>query len=269
MGKDSKIAWTDHTFSPWWGCQRVSPGCEHCYAEAFAKRVGQKVWGPTSPRRFFGDKHWAEPLAWNRSAEKDGARLRVFCSSMADVFEAREDLDEPRVRLWQLIADTPALDWQLLTKRPENVLAMVPPAWLEGWPANAWLGTTTEDQKRLEARMAHMRRVPALVRFLSAEPLLEPLNLAEALPDVSWVIVGGESGPGARPCHVDWIRSIVGQCIGGDVPVFVKQLGLKPYVDAGALYEDFSRLLKLRDSKGGNWDEWDEDLRVRQFPAVL
>src|SRR5215831_14997448 len=114
MAENSKIEWTDHTFNPWWGCTKVSPACEHCYAEAWAKRVGQQVWGPKSLRRTFGDKHWHEPVKWNRDAEKSDVRRRVFCASMADVFEKRKDLDAQRIRLWGLIESTPALDWLLL-----------------------------------------------------------------------------------------------------------------------------------------------------------
>lgn len=117
MGADSKIQWTHHTFNPWWGCARVSPGCEHCYAERDAARWGTK-WGVNAERRFFGDKHWAEPLKWNRAAGKARETRRVFCASMADVFEDREDLAPHRARLYKLIESTPCLVWQLLTKRP-------------------------------------------------------------------------------------------------------------------------------------------------------
>ena len=114
MGTETAISWCDHTFNPWWGCVRVSPACQHCYAETFSKRVGLKVWGPESDRRFFGPKHWAEPLKWNTAAVKAGVRRRVFCASMADVFEDRADLLNERLRLFQLIEDTPQLDWLLL-----------------------------------------------------------------------------------------------------------------------------------------------------------
>src|SRR5262245_52074261 len=176
MGKDSGIEWTHHTFNPWWGCMKVSPGCEHCYAETFSIRVGKKVWGPKADRRFFGDAHWAEPLKWNAVAARAGERHRVFCASMADVFEDRRELDGHRARLWRLIAATPHLDWLLLTKRPENLARMLP--WYshwenrvafepdEPWP-NVWLGTTVEDQQRADERIPHLLRSPAAVRFLS------------------------------------------------------------------------------------------------------
>lgn len=112
MGKDSRIEWTHHTFNPWWGCVKVFPACDHCYAESWAKRVGSDVWGPTSERRFFTDSHWKEPLKWNRDAAADGIRRRVFCASMADVFENRPDLIAPRQRLFTL----PASAFQLLDR---------------------------------------------------------------------------------------------------------------------------------------------------------
>lgn len=121
MGKDTGITWTDSTFNPWWGCEKVSPGCTNCYAATFDKRVGGDHWGAKAGRRFFGDKHWREPEKWNRDAAKSGERHRVFCASMADVFEDRDDLVQPRIRLFHLISETPNLDWLLLTKRPENI----------------------------------------------------------------------------------------------------------------------------------------------------
>src|SRR5690348_736847 len=192
MGEGTKIQWTDHSFNPWWGCTRVSPGCEHCYAEAFAKRTGLG-WGVAAERRFFGDKHWNEPRRWNAAAEKEGRRHRVFCASMADVFEDRPELAPWRERLWDLIDETPWLDWQLLTKRPENVNRLVTPAWHTGaWPENVWLGTTVEDQRRAEERIPELLNCAAKVRFLSCEPLLGPVDLD--LDGIQWVIVGGESG---------------------------------------------------------------------------
>src|SRR6184192_322857 len=111
MAKNSSIEWTDHTFNPWWGCAKVSPGCNNCYAETWAKRLGLKVWGPEKDRRFFTDKHWQEPVKWNTDAEQGRRRKRVFCASMADVFEARHELTPWRERLWRLTGQTPWLDW--------------------------------------------------------------------------------------------------------------------------------------------------------------
>jgi protein gp37 len=274
MGTKTEISWTHHTFNPWWGCTRVSPGCEHCYAETFAKRTGLG-WGVQAPRRFFTDKHWNEPRKWNAAAEKAGERRRVFCASMADVFEDRAELNPWRLRLWDLIAVTPWLDWQLLTKRPENVADMVPWSGFMGrtWPANVWLGTTVEDQKRADERIPALLEIPARVRFLSCEPLLERVDLWEAryrLPGgalgsafawgtgIDWVIIGGESGGKARPFDIVWAQDLIQQCERGGAAVFCKQLGARPNVGG--------TLIKLADLKGGDWDEWSSDLRVRQFP---
>src|SRR5947208_2303347 len=120
MGRYSSIEWTHHTFNPWWGCQKVSAACDNCYAEIWAKRTGQDLWGSTAERRLFGEKHWSEPIRWHQEASLAGRRERVFCASMADVFERRADLNEERRRLWKVIERTPSLDWLLLTKRPQN-----------------------------------------------------------------------------------------------------------------------------------------------------
>jgi protein gp37 len=231
MGSESKIEWTHHTFNPWWGCVRVSPGCERCYAESFAKRTGNKVWGVQSPRRFFGDKYWAEPLKWDRGAAVAGARHRVFCASMADVFEDREDLTPHRDRLWELIRATPNLDWLLLTKRPENFARLGKPDVM----ARCWVGVTAEDQERADERIPPLISCPAAVRFVSYEPALGLVDLRyaafngadslQSIAGIDWVIVGGESGPGARPFDIGWARSVVQQCREAGVACFVKQLG--------------------------------------------
>ena len=223
MGARSKIEWTTHTFNPWWGCTKVSEACKNCYAEAWAKRLGQKVWGPTSSRRFFGDHHWNEPIKWNRSLEGSGVRHRVFCASMADVFEERSELDEQRVRLWKLIEATPNLDWLLLTKRPQAVERLQP--WSKSWPDNVWLGTTVENQKRGDESLPYLLASEAKVKFISAEPLLEALNLAEYLAGLDWVITGGESGPGARPADPAWFQSLRDQCEATNVAFHFKQWG--------------------------------------------
>jgi len=221
MGQNSKIEWTTHTFNPWWGCEKVSPACTHCYAEAFAKRVGQKVWGAKSSRRFFGPKKWREPLKWDKLACDRGERARVFCASMADVFEDREDLLLERARLWELIAQTPNLDWLLLTKRPELIVEMVPAPWLEKPQANVWYGTTVENQEWAEKRLPHLVNVPAAVRFVSAEPLLGPVDFSRWLPEIHWLIVGGESGGKARPSHLSHFRSAVLQARTAKIAPFV------------------------------------------------
>ena len=264
MGEQTAIKWTDHTFNPWWGCERVSPGCQHCYAEAFAKRTGNDVWGKQAERRHFGEKHWLEPVKWNRKAEEAGMPALVFAASMADVFEDRRDLDDDRARLFELVEATPWLRWQLLTKRPELVRELAPSRWLSGdWPANAWIGTTVEDQQRAELRIPELVELPAPVRFLSCEPLLGELDLSRWLglewmdalrppgallarrgeggwgmdlfeaiarsegrrPLVSWVIVGGESGPGHRVMDAEAAADVCAQVLAAEVPLFFKQWG--------------------------------------------
>ncbi|UQA57096.1 DUF5131 family protein [Polyangium aurulentum] len=223
MGKGSGIEWTDHTFNPWWGCTKVSQACKNCYAEAQATRWKHAIWGPNAGRRFFGDKHWNEPLAWNRDAAREGQRKRVFCASMADVFEDREDLVPQRERLWKLIAETPWLDWLLLTKRPENVASMVP--WGENWPSNVWLGTTVENAEMAEQRLPELIKHPAVVRFLSCEPLLGEVDLTPWISEIDWVIVGGEAGPKARPMDPRAARSLRDQCVAAGVAFHFKQWG--------------------------------------------
>ncbi len=230
MGKDSSISWTNHTFNPWWGCAKVSEACNICYAKIDAHRRGHDVWGKNAERRFFGDTHWAEPLKWNRDAASAGIRSRVFCASMADVFEDRPDLVIHRERLWRLIADTPWLDWLLLTKRPENVLKMVP--WGNDWPTNVWLGATVENQKCADERMPHLVKCPAKVRFMSSEPLLGPLDLSSwikpGMPSpIHLIIAGGESGAIAecRPTHPDWFRSLRDFSAANSIAFHFKQWG--------------------------------------------
>ena len=222
MAENSKIEWTEHTFNPWWGCIRVSPACKNCYAEAMAKMYGHRCWGAKSERRFLSDAHWRQPLKWDKQAEADGVRRRVFCASMADVFEDREELIPWRQRLWALIEATPHLDWLLLTKRPENIAQMGPAS---GFPANVWLGTTVENQKYADLRIPELSSVPAAVHFLSCEPLLGPLNLSNWLPMLDWVIAGGESGAKARPTDPKWFESLRDQCKKFRVNFLFKQWG--------------------------------------------
>ncbi len=223
MAQNSKIEWTDHTFNPWWGCTKVSEACKHCYAEAWAKRVGQNVWGPKNNRRFFGEKHWNEPLKWNAKLEGQNKRERVFCASMADVFEDNRQLDKYREKLWQLIEDTPNLDWLLLTKRPDKVLGLEP--WGNRWPSNVWLGTTVENQQRADENLPFLLATHARVKFISAEPLLGPIDLKQTIESLDWVISGGESGPNARPASPSWFRDLMLQCMQSEVPFHFKQWG--------------------------------------------
>lgn len=239
MTENSAIEWTDNTFNPWVGCTKVSPACDHCYAEGWSKRAGEpELW--TGQRRRTSIQNWNQPLKWNRKAEAEGKRVRVFCASLADVFDNQVP-EEWRADLFKLISATPHLDWQLLTKRPQNIRKMLPETWGEGWP-NVWLGTTAENQEEYDRRIKHLLRAPAKVRFLSCEPLLGPLDLGlltygEGADGehgtvmttrrrfIHWVIAGGESGPGARPMRPDWARSLRDQCAKAETPFLFKQWG--------------------------------------------
>lgn len=255
MGEASSIAWTDATFNPWWGCVKVSPGCTHCYAETFSKRTGHNVWGVNAPRRFFGDKHWAEPLKWGGK--------KVFCGSMCDWLEDAPGLDEQRARLFALIDATPNVTWQLLSKRIERYNQCVPEAWLKnGAPKNVWIGTTVEDKQRAYSRIPILAGIQALVRFVSAEPLLEDIGDVLAMSPViagqiDWYIVGGESGAGARPFNPNWARSVQDFCNS------TKETAL------GSAYRQSAFFMKqlggVRD-KRDKLEDLPEDLRVRDFP---
>lgn len=223
MAKNSKIEWTHHTFNPWWGCTKVSPGCNHCYAQTWANRVGLDLWGHKADRRFLSDQHWREPLRWNREAARLGERRRVFCASMADVFEFRKELNPWRERLWEIIEQTPQLDWLLLTKRPHLVGRMAP--WGTNWPTNVWLGTTAESQRWADKRLPHLLKHPAAIHFVSCEPLIGPVDLSAWLDQLDWVIAGGESGGSARPMNPAWAAQLRDQCKAAGVAFHFKQWG--------------------------------------------
>lgn len=266
MGKNSDIQWTHHTFSPWEGCVNVSPECDHCYAEARDIRMhGYENWGKNALRMLHVDSYWKQPERWNRVAEKAGERHRVFCGSLCDVMEMREDLNEPRQVLYALIEGTPWLDWLLLTKRPDNFNRYLPAAWRDNPAPNVWLGTTVGVNKSLW-RIDALKGAPAVIHFLSIEPLLENLpTLGEHLDGIDWAIFGGESGRKARPCDLDWIRYGMEQCVPSGTARFVKQLGARPKVTMG---DGAPFFLGLKDGHGGDWSEWPEDLKVREFPGV-
>ena len=247
MAKSSGIEWTHHTFNPWWGCVKLSPACAHCYAETWARRVGMQLWGGDAPRRFFGENHWREPIRWNAEANRLGVRARVFCASMADVFEPRTDLDRWRDKLWDLIEKTPQLDWLLLTKRPGHIKHVYP--WANTPRENVWLGTTAENQRWADRRIERLLSVDANVRFLSCEPLLSSIDLTSWLKkqEISWVIAGGESGGAARPTHPNWIRSLRDQCESYGVPFHFKQWG---HWSPEAQGEPSKKMVELLDEGG-------------------
>lgn len=244
MGDLTRISWTDHTFNPWTGCQKVSHECDHCYAEAWAKRVGRDLFGGRSKRKRTVKTIWERPRLWNRIASEKRKPRKVFCASLADVFEDAPGPNEWRVDVWDLIRETPWLDWQLLTKRPENIAAMLPDDWGDGWP-HVWLGTSIGIRNHVD-RADILRQVPAKVRFISAEPLIGPLVPSPAdyraelgdygqehpsgdwfwpdgdlvdednppldLTAIDWLIAGGESGAGHRPMELGWAEDLRQAC---------------------------------------------------------
>lgn len=227
MANETEIAWTDSTFNPWIGCTNVSAGCDHCYAEALNDRRGWTQWGPHGNRKRTSASNWQNPLRWQRAAEafrkEHGRRRRVFCASLADVFDNHKSIDPSwRADLFKLIRATPDLDWQFLTKRPENIPERLPDDWGIGYP-NVWLGTTTEDQKAYDHRWPLLLQVPAIIRFISYEPAIGPLRIGDGEAP-TWIIYGGESGPGARVANPQWARDLFADTFGRSV-FFVKQHG--------------------------------------------
>jgi len=311
MAENSKIQWTHNTFNPWIGCSKVSEGCRFCYAEELMDHRRHRVeWGPNGDRSKTASSTWGEPLRWNRAAKQEGVRYRVFCASLADVFEDRDDLHLWREELFELIRQCSSLDWLLLTKRPENISKWIPWQNEKPWD-HVWLGTSIENQSTADERIPYLLNVPAVCHFLSIEPLLGPINFRtiptfedgqaffrDALnkydwhpnwemneswsgSGIDWVIVGGESGSKARPCNVEWIRDIVDQCRAAGVAPFVKQLGANveasDVIDAAdqfpcpvgvSLAPRPNARVHLKHPKGGDPDEWPEDLRVRELPKV-
>src|SRR4051794_4621849 len=208
----SNIEWTDLTFNPWIGCQHVSPGCDHCYAETQNKfrRWNGGSWGPHSPRKRTSEANWKNPLRWNKSASSSGLRLKVFCASLADWLDNKAP-DEAREDLGKLIEATPNLDWLLLTKRIENYRKLSPWAGRQ-LPPNIWLGVTAEDQQYYERRWVLLSQIPAAVRFISYESALGPIKLGDNGPLPDWIICGGESGGDARYMKPRWARFMKRQC---------------------------------------------------------
>lgn len=231
MGENSKIEWTDHTFNPWIGCQKVSAGCDNCYAEAMMDhRYGRVKWGPHGERKRTSTANWRKPRQWAKAA--NGTRPRVFCASLADVFDNQVPT-EWRSDLFDLIAGTPELDWLLLTKRPEQLQRMFP----TGLWANVWLGTTCEDQAAYDRRwplLAAMTNVP--VRFVSYEPAIGPLYVW-GKPD--WIICGGESGPNRRTMEPVWARTARDECAASGIAFFMKQMTGKAPIPPDLMVRQF------------------------------
>lgn len=250
MGKESAIAWTDATFNPWWGCEKASSGCTHCYAETLDNRMypNAKHWGKNAPHRFFGEKHWNEVNQWNNKAKEQGKTIKVFCGSMCDIFQDSEELWEPRQKLYNLIEETKYLTWLLLTKRPENLPRMLPFNWLMGdFPGNTWLGVTVEDQRHTD-RLTMVKPYIGLFNgiFVSVEPMLGTVVFDNDQWHLSsWIIIGGESGVGCRSMELDWAYDLMCEAQSHKVPVFIKQLGGFP--DKQDIIELFPKYLQVRE----------------------
>ena len=272
MSSNTKIEWADNNFNPWVGCTKVSPGCDNCYAESWSKRSGMVQWGPHMPRIRTSAANWKQPVKWNDMAELLGIRYRVFCASLADVFD-NEAPAQWRADLFALIARTPHLDWLLLTKRVGNANTMIELATehldfygdgtafeVKPWP-NVWLGATVCNQDEADRDIPKLLKIPAAKRFLSMEPLLGSVCVFSDITgellhtsgdaynpgSVDWVIVGGESGHAARAMHHAWVIQLRDQCEAAFVPFLFKQWGefvsSHQHPDINALYE--------RSSSGG------------------
>lgn len=271
--ENTKIAWAHDTFSIWWGCVEVSPGCDNCYARTAAHRYGFDVWGKDAPRRFFSDKHWDLPLKWNRQATKSGTRRRVFSASMSDILEERSDemgrlMAKERDRLWSVIAQTPSLDWLLLSKRSGAFRRLVPPQILD--MPNVWPGTTVESSEYLWRAQDLTELECAGPRWVSYEPAIGPVSFRDVLSGpsrIAWLIVGGESGfvrplghDTPRPFDLQWARNALADCREGGAAYFMKQIGNVPM-------ENGQPFVKVGKGKGDDPAGWPQDLQVQEFPA--
>ncbi|MDQ3379518.1 MAG: phage Gp37/Gp68 family protein [Actinomycetota bacterium] len=247
MAATSAIEWTDATWNPWMGCERVSPGCAHCYMYREQRQYGHD---PEALRRsktkFFEPLRWREPTL-------------VFTCSWSDWFHP--GADPWRDEAWEVVRQTPHLTYQILTKRPELIRERLPDGWAEGWP-NVWLGVSIENS-RFTWRADVLRDVPAEVRFISAEPLLDSLFQSAGrrsplkLDGIDWLIVGGESGPGARALDVSWALELAAACDEGSIAFFMKQLGSVLGTARG-----------MRDRKGGDFDAFPSQLKRREMPPA-
>lgn len=242
--KNSGINWTDHTANFWWGCQKVSDGCKHCYAETLSRRYGKQIWGPPQTTdREYKLGIWKDIVKWDNEAGAEGVRRRVFVSSMSDFLEDHPQVTEWRERAKRVIRDLKNLDVLMLTKRPQNAARFLSD-WYADFPAHVWIGTTVENNNSRQ-RIISLLDIPAPVRFLSVEPMLEKVTLD--LRGIDWVICGGESGTGCRPFEWDWARDLRDQCKSAGVAFWMKQGGGHP-----------NKRHELKDIP--------EDLRIRELP---
>lgn len=260
MGETTTIGWTDKTHNEWIGCQIVTDAeCGDCYAKRWAIRHGMDVWGGL----YDSDRHLTKthdnPHKWNREAQEQGRWFKVFCASLSDVFEPHPQVAEARIRLWQLIEETPYLDWQILTKRPKFIRNLVPQSWLQTWPGNVWIGTSVGIQSAAEKRIPYVFDLPAPVIFLSCEPLVENILLDTWLQQkkINWLICGGYSGTQDRPMQLSWARSLRDECRRFGVAFFMKQLG-----------SVYARQYHLQNSRGEDATEFPSDLQIQEFPRI-
>ena len=227
MGTVTKISWCDHSFNPWIGCTKVSPGCDHCYAETLNHRWGNDNWGKGKPRRITAGSNWKQPLRWDKDAYRLGTEHRVFCASLADVMDD-EAPEGARERLWELIDNTPNLIWQLLTKRPQRYMRFLPKEFRHN---NVWLGMSAENQEMFEVRADHLIDASidrGTLAFISYEPALGPLTLSTRPNwNLDWLICGGESGNDRRSMEQSWVESLQKECAERGTKFFMKQMSAR------------------------------------------
>jgi protein gp37 len=267
MAKQTNISWTDHTFNPWIGCTKVSAECLYCYAETVARKPAiQTEWGKGKPRRPASADTWKEPVRWNEQAKRDGVRRKVFCASMADVFDP-EAPEGSRARLFKLIRGTPNLDWLLLTKRPEFIREQLEEigVWELLPLANVWIGFTAGDQGNFDNRWPIIREIPAVVRFCSYEPALGPITLPpDTVGQLDWLICGGETHQEkymGRKMEPAWAQSIRNQSLKKRISFFFKQWG--NWIPEGDKHDWYGKTSAIFGEKGELLDgmEW------KQFPS--
>lgn len=305
MADETKIEWADSTFNFWIGCTKVSPGCKICYAAARDQRFGGDHWGVGKPRQRTTKANWRKPYLWRKRILADGSRRERVFPSLMDPFDFDTTIPlQDHSDMFDMIAGTSdALDWILLTKRPENIHPLMQ---YLGIPKDffakhrVWLMTSVESQEYLLSRVGKILDIPAALHGISAEPLLGPLDFQltrelnflnstfrsghhEYGSTIGWVIAGGESGRGARPAQIRWLQDIVEQCTLTDTPVFVKQLGAdpsfakdewpnqpngQPLTSAGWNYVTQLYEFPAKHPKGGDMAEFPKELQVRQFPRI-
>ena len=267
VGHQTNIEWTDSTWNPWIGCTKVSPGCDHCYADDMNDRFRWTEWGPKGLRKTTSDANWRKLAVWNRTAKQDGTIRFVFVASLADVFDNQAPLGA-RERMFDIIRECDRLVFQMLTKRPQNIERYLPSDWGEGWP-NVWIGISAENQLEYDRRWPILARTQAALRFVSYEPALGPLQFDDGI-DPDWLICGGESGRRARPMKPQWARDMRDQCA-GRLPFFFKQWGSwesNPLVKEDSLDREKAKTLDPH-GKGGSMIDGRRHLGMPKVDAAI